>query len=123
MELFGLQYCTSSQAIGKSSQPLIAFTLCLLGFYKYDHIPLGLVNTPATFQRLMETCLDDLPLNWCLTYIDDIIVFSKTPKDHLVQLRAFCNKLKEAGTKIESKCKFFEKLLTYLGHRISEGGI
>ena len=46
------------------------------------------------------------------------------PKDHLVQLRAVFEKLKEAGLKLKpSKCEFFTKSLTYLGHRISEGGI
>ena len=87
-------------------------------------MPFGLVNAPATFQRLMETCLGDLQLNWCLVYLDNIIVFFKMPKDHLVQLRAVFQKLKEAGLKFKpSKCEFFKKSLTYLVHRISEGGI
>ena len=69
------------------------FTLGLLVFYECDHIPFGLVNAPTKFGRLMETCLDDLQLNRCLIYLDDIIVFSKTPKDHLVQLRAVFKKM------------------------------
>ena len=76
------------------------------------------------FQRLMDTCLGDLQLNWCLIYLDDIIVFSKMPKDHLVWLRAGFKKLKEAGLILKPrKCECFKKSLTYLGHRISEGGI
>ena len=47
----------------EASKPLIAFTVGLLGFYKCDHLPFGLVNAPDTFQRLMEMCLDDLQLN------------------------------------------------------------
>ena len=53
-----------------------------------------------------------------------MIVFSKMPKEHLAQLKAVFEKLKEAGLKLKpSKCDFFKKSLTYLGHRILEGGI
>ena len=61
---------------------------------------------------------------WCLIYLDDITVFSKTPKQHLTQLRAVIQKLKEAGLKLKpSKCEFFTKSFTYLGHKILEKGI
>ena len=87
-------------------------------------MPFGLVNALATFQMLMELCLGDLQLNCCLIYLDDIIVFSKAPKEHLTQLRVVFEKLKEAGLKLKpSKCEFFKKSLTYLEHRILEGGI
>ena len=80
-----------------------------------------MVNAPATFQRLMETCLHDLQFNWCLIYVNDIIVFFKMPEDHLVKLRAVFKKLKEAGLKLKpSKCEFLKKSHTYLGHRFSE---
>ena len=74
-------------------KPLLAFTVGLLGFYKCDHMPFGLVNTPATFQILMETYLGYLQLNWCLIYLNDIIVLSKISKDHLVWFRAVFQKL------------------------------
>ena len=68
----------------EASKPLMAFNVGLLGFYKCDCMPIGLVNALATFQTLMETCLGDLQLNWCLSCLNDIIVFSKMPKYHLV---------------------------------------
>ena len=84
----------------------------------------GLVNALAMFQRLMETYLGDLQLNWCLIYLDDIVEFSKTTKEHLIQLRAVFEKLKEARLKLKSsKCEFLKKSLTYLGHKILDGGI
>ena len=87
-------------------------------------MPFRLVNVLATFQRLMETCLDNLQLNWCLIYHNDIIVFSKTLKDHLVQMKADFQELKEGGLKLKpSMCGFFMKLLKYLGHKILEKGI
>ena len=49
-------------------------------------MPFGLTNTPATFQRLIESCLCDLHLNWCIIYLDDIIVFLETPQEHIKRL-------------------------------------
>ena len=65
----------------EASKPLVALTVGL-------HMPFGLVNVPATFQRIMETCLGELQFNCCLIYLNDIIVFSKTMKEHLTHLRA-----------------------------------
>ena len=67
----------------EASKPLMAFTVGLLGFYECNCMPLRLVNAPCTFQRLMDSILGNLQLNWCLIYLDDVIVFSKMPKEHL----------------------------------------
>ena len=71
----------------EASKPLTAFTIGPLGFYECERMPFRLTNAPATFQRLMESCLGDLHLNWCIIYLDDVIVFSKTPKEHIEKLR------------------------------------
>ena len=65
----------------EASKLLTAFTVGPLGFYECERMPFGLTNASATFQRLMESCLGDLHLNWCIIYLDDVIVFSKTPKN------------------------------------------
>ena len=41
----------------EKSIPYTAFTVGPLGFYKWIHMPFSLTNAPATFQRLMESCL------------------------------------------------------------------
>ena len=84
-------------------------------------MPFGLTNAPATFQRLMESCLGELHLNWCIIYLGDIIVFSRTPEERIHRLRAVFEKLKAAGLKFKpSKCDFFKKEIKYLGHVVSE---
>ena len=69
------------------------------------------------FQSLMENCLGDLHLNWSIIYLDDIIVYSKTPEEHIEQLTGVFEKLSKAGLKLKlSKCEFFKERISYLGH-------
>ena len=89
----------------EDSKPLDAFTVRPLGFYKCVSMPFGLTNAPATFQCLMETCLGEMHLKWCIIYLDYIIVFSKTPEEHIERLRGIFEKLTAAGLRLKpSKC-------------------
>ena len=108
----------------EASRPLTAFTIGLLGFYECVQMPFGLTNAPATFQCLMESCLGEMHLKWCIIYLDDIIVFSKTPEEHTERLRGVFEKLSAAGLRLKlSKCEFFKSRITYLGHIVSKDGI
>ena len=110
--------------LDEKSIPLTAFTVGPLGFFECSRMPFSLTNAPATFQRLMETCLGDLHLNWFIIYLDDVIVFSKTPKEHLERLEAVFQKISEAGLKLKpSKCEFFKSRIHYLGHIVSRMGL
>ena len=51
------------------------------GKYEYLKFSLGLAQTLAYFQELMNTVLKDLP--FAITHLDDIIIYSKTAKEHL----------------------------------------
>ena len=108
----------------EESKPLTAFTVGPLGFYDCERMPFRLTNAPATFQRLMETCLGDLNLHLCIIYLDDIVIFSKDLASHLERLEAVFWKLEEAGLKLKpSKCELFQRQLAYLGHVISAKGV
>ena len=110
--------------MAEDSIPYTAFTVGPLEFYECVRMPFGLANAPATFQWLMESCLGDLHLQYCIIYLDDIIVFSKTPDEHVKWLQLVFKKLDQAGLCLKlSKCKFFKKRVEYLGHIISEDGI
>lgn len=63
-----------------------AFTVGPLGFFEFNKMPFGLANAPATHQRLQEQCLGDLHYKTCFIYLDDVIIISKTVKEHLDRL-------------------------------------
>ena len=81
----------------EANRPLTASTVGPLGFYECIRMPFGLTHTPAMFQCLMELCLGDMHLNWCIIYLDDIILFSKTPEYHIQRLRSVFEKFSAAG--------------------------
>ena len=69
-------------------------------------IPIGLCNAPATFQRLMNLTFSDLMR--CMTiYLDDILVFSPTIEQHLLDLRAVFEKLRSERLFAKRKKCFF----------------
>ena len=108
----------------EEAKPLTAFTMGPSGFWEFEYMPFGLTNAPATFQRLMESSLGELHLNWCIIYLDDIIVFSQTPEEHVYRLKAFFNKLRAASLKLKpSKCDLFKKEIKYLGFIVSNEGV
>ena len=108
----------------EESKPLTAFTVGPLGFYECERMSFGLTNAPATFQGLMETCLGDLNLHWCIIYLDDIVIFAKDLANLLERLEAVFQKLEKAGLKLKpSKCELFWQQLAYLGHMISAKGV
>ena len=72
----------------------------------------------------MESCLGELNRSWCIIYLDDIIVLSQTPGEHLVRLQAVFDKLKAARLKLNpSKCELFKKQINYLGHVVGYKGV
>ena len=84
-------------------------------------MPFGLCNAPPTFQRLMQNCLGELNLTYCLIYLDDMIVFSEMPEEHLQRMH---DCLWEHGLKLKpSKCDVFKSEINYLAHHVSQKGV
>ena len=107
--------------LGKSSRAKTAF-VTPFGKYKFLMVPFGLAQAPAYFQLLMNKVLNGL--NFAMTYLDDIIIFSKNESQHLEHLETVFSHLREAGLKMKrSKCDFFKSKIHYLGHLISPEGI
>jgi hypothetical protein len=95
-----------------------------LGSYEFLVMPFGLTNAPATFQRFMEDVLRDHIAKYCMVYIDDIIIYSKTAEEHAAHIDAVLTSLlrKKVCIKLQ-KCAFFQTELEFLGHIISRRGI
>ena len=97
------------------------FTVGNLGFFECDCLPFGFCNAPASFQRLMQNCLGEVNLIYCLIYLDDLIVFSQTTEEHLHQLCVVFDQLREYNLKLKpSKCSLFKEEINYLAHRVSK---
>ena len=108
----------------EESKQYTAFTLGSMGLYECESMPFGLCNAPPTFQRLMQNCLGELNLTYCLIYLDDVIVFSKMPEEHLQRMRVVFDRLREHGLKLKpSKCDVFKSEINYLAYHVSWKGV
>ena len=108
-------------SLDKPSIPKTAFN-SPFGKFEYVKVPFGLAQAPAYFQELMTGILKGFP--FAKGYLDDIIIFSKTPQEHLPHICMVFKKLKSAKLSMKkSKCSFFSKEIQYLGHILSTTGI
>ena len=105
-----------------SAKPKSAFVLSSLGKYQFNRVSFGLAQAPAYFQKLINDVLKGC--NFAMGYLDDIIIYSRSEKEHLEHLEEIFTRLKRAGLKLKlEKCCFFKKHIQYLGHLISADGI
>ena len=94
------------------------------GMFKFRTMPFGLCNAVSSFQRAMDLVLNGLNLETLLCYLDDIVVFSRTPEEHLERLECLLQRLKDANLKLKpSKCQLFQRRVSFLGHVVSAEGI
>uniref|UniRef100_A0A0A9GB41 Reverse transcriptase domain-containing protein n=1 Tax=Arundo donax TaxID=35708 RepID=A0A0A9GB41_ARUDO len=91
--------------------------------FEYKVMPYGLIEAPATFQRVMNVCLAPLLIKCVVVFIDDILIYSKTWEEHLEHKLVF-DLLRQHQFKIKlSKFSFAKQVLSYLGHIISANGV
>ena len=92
--------------------------------YRFEVLPFGLCTAPNTFQALADRVFEGLKWKSILIYLDDVIIFSKTPEEHMQKLREVCERLREAGLTLNpKKCEFLKKEVQILGHVVNETGI
>jgi len=72
----------------------------------------------------MSIVLRDLLWVVCLCYLDDIVIYARTPEELLERLRTVLDRLREVGLKAKpSKCELFRTEIKFLGHLVSADGI
>ena len=107
----------------EADAPKTAFRT-LDGLYQFNVMPFGLRNAPATFQRLMDVVFSGMKWKGLLVYMDDIVVYSETPEEHLALLEDVLKRLAMAGLKLNpKKTVLVAKEVNYLGHVVSFDGI
>lgn len=110
--------------ISEKDRHKTAFRVGCGGLYEYPRMPMGLCNSPGTFQRLMEACLAEANFDILLIYLDDILVFSRSVEDHLCRLEYVFSRFKAHGLRMKlTKCHFFKRKVTFLGHQVSSEGV
>ncbi|KAL0351494.1 UNVERIFIED_CONTAM: Retrovirus-related Pol polyprotein from transposon [Sesamum calycinum] len=87
-------------------------------------MPFGLTNAPSTFQALMNKDFQPYLRKFILVFFDDILVYSRSWGDHLVQLRQTLEVLRRNQLLVKrNKCQFGQRQVEYLGHVITEVGV
>ncbi|XP_077512379.1 uncharacterized protein LOC144123426 [Amblyomma americanum] len=90
------------------------------GLFAYNRLAFGIASAPALFQRRLESVLQGLPR--VKVYLDDIIIAEK--ENDGSTLRQVFERLRDNGLKLNlDKCRFREKQVTFLGHKIDATGL
>ena len=130
-KMHGAKYWTTLDAasaywsipLSESSKEKTAFSVPR-GKFEFEVTPYGLCNAGRSYQRMIDMVLSDLPKDRILAYVDDIVIFSRTFGDHMIDLESVFEKLKEANVSIKlSKCVFAASEVEYLGFLLSENGV
>ena len=94
------------------------------GHYEFMVMPFGLINAPAAFMDLMNRVFHPHLDQFLMIFIDDILVYSKDAQEHEQNLRLVLHILREKKLFAKlSKCDFWLKEVSFLGHIISAEGI
>ena len=73
---------------------------------------------------MLDLALTHLPVEYWLSYLDNVLVYSMDTWGHLKHLRRIVEAHTKAGIKIEpKKTKIFQTETEYLGHKVSQGGV
>ena len=92
------------------------------GLYRWTRLPYSVASSPAIFQEIMDKVLQGL--HHVVWYLDDILITGESEEQHLDNIEQVLGRLEMYGLRArESKCKFFEESVEYLGHLIDKEGV
>jgi hypothetical protein len=94
------------------------------GHYEFLVMPFGVTNAPAIFMDYMNRIFQPYLDKFVVIFIDDILIYSKDPQEHVEHLRIVLEILREKKLYAKfSKCEFWLDEVKFLGHVISQGGV
>ena len=94
------------------------------GHWEYLVMPFGLTNAPAVFQTLVNDVLRDMINRYVFVYLDDFLIFSRSPEEHKVHVRKVLQRLLENRLFVKAeKCEFSCTKTSFLGYVISTGNV
>lgn len=97
--------------------------ICQEGQFEFCRMSFGLMNAPASYQRMNDDVLKSVLRKFAVVYIDDVIVYSKTFEEHVKQLAIVMDLIYNSGQLLRAdKCDFFMREVEYLGHMVGSGG-
>lgn len=92
--------------------------------YEFIRMPFGLKNAPSIFQRCVDDILRPYIGKFAYVYVDDVLIYSNSPEEHMAHVKTIINALHDANMKISSeKSHFFKTSTEFLGHIIKGGRI
>ena len=96
-----------------------------LGLFEWITMPFCLKNAPASFQRMMDEVLHEaVTMGYCMVYMDDIVVFSKTEQEHIEHVRRVFQLIDQANLRMKiEKCDFAQAEIELLGFTVSASGL
>ena len=95
-----------------------------LGLFEWQVVPFGLGGAPSHFSRCMNALLSGMNYRNAIAFIDDVLIYSKTFKQHLADLTEFFLQCRKFHVSLKpSKCSFFAQSATYLGFTLSRHGL
>jgi hypothetical protein len=101
-----------------------AFTVPGRGLYHFKRMPFGLINSPATWQRIIDSVVGADLQPYVFVYMDDIVVTSSDFDTHIRVLRQIFDRLRDAGITCNwEKSQFCRAELRYLGHLVDSNGV
>ncbi|KAA0054785.1 pol protein [Cucumis melo var. makuwa] len=94
------------------------------GHYEFIVMSFGLTNAPAVFMDLMNRVFREFLDTFVIVFIDDIFIYSKTEVEHEEHLRMVLQTLRDNKLYAKfSKCEFWLKQVSFLGHVVSKAGV
>nr|XP_016441404.1 PREDICTED: RNA-directed DNA polymerase homolog [Nicotiana tabacum] len=105
--------------IALEDQEKTTFT-CMYKTFAFIHMPFGLCNAPATFQRCMMSIFSDMVEDFLEVFMDDFSVVSDSFEHCLENLRQVLKRYEETNLVLNwEKCHFMVEEGIVLGHKIS----